>query len=297
MCNEKNGISATELDKIKKSINSFLVSTDQLASKISQFSKQDAKLDGVVDLLTQAEHYIQSPPVTKQVGFLAARQNIPFREIFSLLKDGYNGKMNDHLQEILDSAEIELTVKNRDPDNPQSPKELEIKIELAAAVIDKYAGLLSMVIGKKSTDKKEKEIIEKASKAIDVSTKKFRRINLMYGISQVEQEISHYIREHKASHCLPFLCTGKTIQKYQSLAKSLRNLLSDPLSAHELAGGLYTIRTATKAISDPSIRNEICKAINQVLTINGYPVEDKKAEKFIEIYTTRMDTLKKHQLA
>ncbi|CEK10093.1 hypothetical protein [Legionella hackeliae] len=273
------------LEEIKKSIHPFLLPTDKLTKKVSHFSE----LASTVEFLTQADRHLKNSNANH--GGLLAVQDIPFREIFSLLKDCYSGKINDHLQSLLESAEVELNVKKRDPNNPQSPKQLEIKIELAAAVIDKYADLLTMVIGKKSKSKDEQVIIKNASTVIDDSAKKLRRIHLMYGISQLEQEVYHCIDEHSATHCLPFFCTGKTISQYKALAAILNNLLSEPLSASELAGGIYTVRLKLQSLPDLSVQRRLTTAMNQVLKTDGYPVEEKEAEKFIQIYQTRMEQI------
>lgn len=274
------------LEGITESVRPLLLPIDKLTKKASRYPE----LSSTIALLMQAEQQIQQALHTKKSGLLAAR-DIPFGEIFSLLKDCYSGKINDHLQSILENAEVELTVKKRDPGDPQSPKQLEIKIELAAAVIDKYAGLLAMVIGKKSKSKEEQAIINNASKTIDTSAKKLRRLNLMHGINQLEQEIYQCIEEHKNSHCFPFFCTGKTINQYNSLAAFMNNLFSDPLSAHELAGGLYVAHLKVKKLTDTTVQRRLTAAIHQVLKNNGYPVEEKETEKFIQLYQARIEQL------
>lgn len=281
MHKEENELSSRDMGNVQKS------PTDQLPDKLVQCPPF------VRDLLEQADHCLDnSPSRSQQRAFLAPRAPVPFREILSLLKDGYNGKMNDYLQEILDSAETELTVRKGNPNDPQSPQQLEIKIVIAAAVINKYAGLLKMVIGEKTKNKDEAELIETARKTVDLSKKKFRRINLMYGISQLEQQLYDYISEHQSSHCLPFLCSGKTVAKYKRLARSLSALLSESFSGHEIAGGLYMIRSETKILSDAKIRETVSTAIKQVLVINGYPVEEEEtASKFIKFYTDRVAQL------
>jgi len=228
--------------------------------------------------------------------FGSSTMGIPFKEILQLLKDSYNGKMNDYIQQILDNIESQLDIKKNQNTNK---KELHIKLVLAADVIDKYSGLLELVLGQKSLNDEQIKTIQTAKTNTQILTFRLRKIHLMEGIINLEKLLTEKKDEHKKSHCLPFLFGKKTNQKLNEVNMKLRDLAvnSNKFTVHELAGGFYGIRKKARIYLDKKKKyDQALNQFNVVLNKAGFPENNNnKAFLYESYYNNRVKEIEKQQ--
>ncbi|MDI9818559.1 MULTISPECIES: hypothetical protein [unclassified Legionella] len=263
-------------------------SIEDVASQLKTISDED-----FIDRLTQANELNEAMLLQTESRPLLTMTSIPVGEILSLLKDVYQGKMSAYLQEILSSAEIELMLINQSPSRLDSSKELEIKIKLAATVIDKYSGILQMIIGKKSLPEKDETIVQQAHQFLNLSTSRLSRINLICGISRLRSEVEDMIIEHQSSCCFSFLSFfSGPLKAYKALTVLYSNLCAYPLSEQELAGGLYLVISQMNFFSNKKDREALNNGINQLLNANHFPAKDMDSGKYIAAFVARVEVLK-----
>lgn len=168
--------------------------------------------------------------------------DLPFDEIFSLLKDLYQGKTNEMLQEILDEADIQLSMHQKNPDDPKSARELEVKITLASEVIDKYADLLELAIGQNHSPE-QGDIITKSKDELSQLGSKCNRIALIKSMLSLKDEVQELKDTHLSSHCFPFFCSGRLNAKLDSINQMLEQLISPGFITSEIQGGLILLHS------------------------------------------------------
>lgn len=277
------------LEVLRAGVNEFVIPDNLLSSTITQLQKSTPLFNDDFIELIQRTNEIISIQRTEQPHFFAA-SSIPISEIIFLLKDIYQGKMSDYLQEVLSNAEIELLLTNQTPGNPNGHKELEIKIKLAATVIDKYSGILQMIIGKKSLAKKDEIVVQQAHQALDLSASRLRRINLVHDINQIQSVIDNYISEHSETNCFSFLFSGRS-KAYKALTALFANLTADPLSEQELIGAICLVAAQLNLLSRKE-QEAVSAAINQLLISNHYLVDTINSRHYIAAFVARADVLK-----
>lgn len=269
------------------------ISPDDLILQISKLpsEKPNQTLKVLAASLEKAQKIQQPSPLQRQRPFLAMKK-IPLDEIYALLKDSYQGKFNDYLQEILNSAEIELIVSKKQPDVPNSPRQLEIKIKLAAAIIDKYADLITMVIGEK-TSISQNEILQNASKSLKKLNDQLNGIHLLHLVSQLRNECQEFISQHKSSHCMPIFCTGKTISKLKALDNLLADLMHQGFSSAEIMGGLLLLEPQLVTVfNKDSLGNSLSLSLNRIFLHSHYNVDDTEgAQQMTEAFVNRTQQL------
>ena len=261
-----------------------------LAQAIEQLPQgtKTTQIEGLMTILVEAERLTADPVVVPQRSmFAAAQSKIPFDEIFKLLKDLYSGKGNQYLQEIIDEAQAELQVTKKDPLNPDSARQLEIKITLAAAVIEKYADLLTMVIGKTHKDKGA-EIIEKSEKSLKDLNNALDRIKLIPLITNLKNDCEVFRDDHRASHCWSLFCGGRTIKQIEAVETILGGFLTPDFAAAEIMGGLIQLDAQICAkVQNKESKNTLHAAIANILKQSDVKPEDK--EQMSRVFLQRAD--------
>lgn len=179
----------------------------------------------------------EQQPMQRRVFF-----DLPIGEIFSLLKDLYHGKTNEILQEVLDEADIKLAVLPKNPDDPESTRELVVKITLAAEVIDKYADLLQLAIGQNHSPEQDAIITESKDKLSQLGSK-CNRIKIIKSMLSLQEEIQELKDEHMRSHCFQIFCSGRLNAKLDSINQMLEQLISPGFTTSEIQGGLILIHS------------------------------------------------------
>jgi hypothetical protein len=223
-------------------------------------------------------------------------QKIPLDEIFKLLKDSYNGKFNDYLQEILSSAEIEVLVKNI-PNDTNEARYLEVKIKLAAAVIDKYADLLTMVLGGTKAlgdkiPKEHKDIIQNSSMSLKMLNDQLNGINLIFLISKMKAECQRQVDIHRGSHCLPFFCSGKKVNNLNVVETILNSLIREGFVSAEIMGGLLLLDLQVKAVfGNDKVGQGLSHALKQLFSDNNFQIEKTNVNEMVKAYVTRAEQL------
>ncbi|MDP1604545.1 MAG: hypothetical protein Q8M03_14910 [Legionella sp.] len=306
---QERGIHLSEclgrLERNKAKISHCIIPDKELSSEALYFPEtnqisRDLLLERLHAFTSISTELMEQPPKATHFGLFKSKPKTPPtpkwlslpKEIVSLLYDLYQGNMNDYLQEILNKAEIELTMVDKFPASEDSEKELDIKIKLAATFIDKYSNLLLLIIGRKTKQsQKDTEIIENAYEALDLSTSKLRRINLIRGIHNVEKTLGAYIAECKAS-CLYWLF-GNT-KASENLLKILGTLSDEALSEGELIGALFSLQQQMDNIPDANEKRVIKSAINELLISNHLDLEPTNPLIFINEFTNRADLLRIH---
>lgn len=218
-------------------------------------------------------------------------KKIPLDEIFSLLKDAYQGKLNDYLQEILNTAEIELLINKTSPDNPQSTRQLEIKIRLAATVIDKYADLITMAIGDKTT-KIEDEVIDHATESLKKLNEQLNGINLLLLISQVRTDCMQLIEQYQPG-CLSFFYTDNTIKNLKTMEFILSNLMQEGFTTAEIMGGVLQVNSQIQAVfGSNQTGKSISRSFNELFFQSNFNINDQKNnQQMIQAYIHRAKQL------
>lgn len=227
-------------------------------------------------------------------GFL--KPVLPLSEIFNLIKDGIDGRMNDYLQELLGQAEVMIKVKNKDGSDPDSRKMLDINIQVAATMIDKYSGLLETVLGKKIMNPVEEKLVRDGHKVVNRATERLQRIALCNSLNKLTQITNEYIEEHTTKGCLSRLFTPALSDAYPALLDWFEELTKEALSADELIGAIYSIRSQLHYLGNQRERNALRDSLDELIAENAYPVyskEDQNTELvlYIKKYTARAEVL------
>jgi len=260
-------------------------------SRLPTTQNPDLPLKALTASLETALKYQELSQPHRLRPFLLGKK-IPFDEIYALLKDSYQGKFNDYLQEILDNAEIELLVDKKQPNQPNGARQLEIKIRLAAAVIDKYADLLTMVIGEK-TSKAQNEIIQNATQSLKTLNERLNGVHLLHLVSQMKSECQEFIAQHKSSHCLPFFCTGKTTIKLKAIDTLLADLMHRGFSSAEVMGGLLLLEPQLITVfNKDSLGNALSLSLNRIFLRSHFDVDDTaSAQQMSQAFVNRAKQL------
>lgn len=184
--------------------------------------------------------------------------DLPLQEIFELLKDATQGKLNAYLQEILNDTQVTLKIDNTIENDKESARYLEIKFSVAANVINKYSKLIEMVIGE-PLDAVQLELAQDAKKTFqnhNLALHNAAKKQLLDTASKTGAESDALLEKYiQGCNCwctiFPAPCSKKERKFLASLIKCLRSLNSNGLVAHEIAGGLLflheRIRANTKA--------------------------------------------------
>ena len=219
---------------------------------------------------------VQTPPVKEPPPQTKLPDNhqpgIPLKEMFALIQDGYKGKFNNYLQEALSNAEVEVAIKPQNSLDENSRQMLEIKIQVAATMIDNYSGLLEMAIGHKGLSKEKTDIINKAHKSINNAANRLRRIELRRDILRLNDFCEAYLEDHKSSSCWPFFSnSSKPSKQYQCIVSWFAEITMQPLSEDELIGALYSIRSQIQLINNKHEMAALRDGLDYILKKNGYP--------------------------
>ncbi|KTD45796.1 hypothetical protein Lrub_2593 [Legionella rubrilucens] len=219
---------------------------------------------------------------------------LPIKDILMLLQDSVQGKFNDHLQEALNNAEIEVAIKPQNPADSDSRKALEIKIRVVATAIDNYANLLAMVLGNKSLTSEDEETLHQAHKTLSTATGYLRSIEIKYDLMQLRAFCNRWVNEHR------FNCFGLFqafsswhSSQYNALLQWFEDLTTQPLSEYELVGGIYCIRTQLDLISNKTERHAFRDGLDTLLAKYHYPRHtDKGHYDYLRPFVSRGPLLK-----
>ncbi len=293
--------SIEKLNTIQENLNSLLLSEEELPASIFQLEKykdDEREQEALLEPLFEANAFLRQHSVSIL--------DIPVSDILRLLHDIYKGKINDHLQDILNNAEIEVSVLDKEPNDTNNRKELDINIKVSATAIERYAGLIKMALGEKSLDKNGQKIVKKAYDQLDHSSQRLTRIidnknnrllrlNLLIRIKNLAEQIDFELHESKAKHCFSLFPLGhsrKDLKAFKALSSVLNSLNTMALTADELAGGLYLIKIESSCVSSKSKRDKITTAIDMILSPNQYPKDyDAHSFQFIASFTDRAEKL------
>jgi hypothetical protein len=229
------------------------LSPDDLREKLSKL----AGIDAQTKMAASGHGFAKMPPI---------------KEIFMLLKDLYQGKVNDYIQEIISGTQVELNVVNPNPGNKSSPNELEIKIKVAATVVDKYSNLLQMVLGQKTIGSKETEIIREAGKVLNLTTSGLRQVNLVYSTLEAKKNIQEYMAERRSSGCFTRLFGGP--DPLVPWLYVLTSLSDRGFAELEVAGGISWLSRHTAQIRNKNDRDIVEYELRQLATISQLCTED-----------------------
>ncbi|WP_131781215.1 hypothetical protein [Legionella gresilensis] len=202
-------------------------------------------------------------------------------ELINLLGDLFQGKGNDYLQEVLKNAELYLRVHPKDEDDPNSRKVLTINIQLAATVIDKYAHLLELILGKEQKNllQDQQTLIATAYNNVlqaDRRLEELQRARFCMRLKYLLAEAELYIERHKGRACCFGLFKKKPTQQYKDLIEWFNELSKQPLSAPELAGAIYFIRDQLSMIHLTGEYEAIRDSLDKLLKENNYPAYSKQ---------------------
>lgn len=266
--------------------------SDQLNTEIAQFPalKNEPSMAFLLSALNSALHYENLS--ANRLPALLTGKKIPFDEIFSLLKDCYQGKTKNYLQEILNNAEIELLVNKSHPDDPNSSRQLEVKIKLAAAVINKYADLISMVLGEKHS-KNQSEIIHNATLSLKKLNNQLNGINLLYLVSKLKTECQHCIEQYQPNSCFSFFCSDKMLKNLKILNSILSDLMQQGFATAEIMGGLLILaKIIPNILGTNEIGNQLSSSVKQIIVQNHLDnARSPEAKQMIEVFLTRAKQL------
>lgn len=133
---------------------------------------------------TKNFEHAESGAAASSYGFMRASpasQGIPLGELWALLKDLYNGEINNIFHDILGNLDTELNVI--DSMDEEGKKLLELKIVSSSEAITKYAHIFEMIIGKvNKKEVNEEEIkdenLSKIQNTLDVFMEKIALLDI-----------------------------------------------------------------------------------------------------------------------
>ncbi|STX50443.1 Uncharacterised protein [Legionella busanensis] len=251
-------------------LHDFIETCDKVKSqlKASKLNQSKINLEPIMQY-KQVKSMLPMPSVS-EIG-----------ELINLLGDLFQGKGNDYLQEVLKNAELYLKVQPKDEDDPNSRKVLTINIQLAATVIDKYAHLLEVILGKgqKNFLQDQQNLIATAYNNVlqaDRRLEELQRARFCMGLKYLLAEAELYIDHHKGRACCFGLFKKKPTQQYKDLINWFDELSQQPLSAPELAGAIYFIRDQISMIHLTGEYEAIRDSLDKLLKENNYPAYSKQ---------------------
>ncbi|MCW8452362.1 hypothetical protein [Legionella quinlivanii] len=243
---------------------------EQLSAQQAGIMNQGGHYTAAVNDLAKAQARVQDS--TKKTGhsFLSSNSST-LSDVFNLIKDGINGKMNDYLQELLSNAEIMAAVKNKDAKDPNSRKVLEINVTIASTMIDKYAGLLEILLNKKSLSSPQQQLIKDANQSISHAAERLRRVNFMRAFNSLDDYATVYMAQHHKNSCFSNWFSSSPSRAYNNLIHWFEDLTREPLSAKELMGAIYTIRKQIGQLKNEEERAAIRDGLDEMLKENACP--------------------------
>lgn len=218
------------------------------------------------------------------------------KECLDLLKDLTKGKLNALLQEALHNAEVSISIKKRDPDDPKSRQVLSLNIEIAATIIDKYASLLGIVLKQTRSSKDESELIQDSKKVIHDSTERWKHLSISLGILKLKTFSADYVNNHTVTcHLFEAFFSRSSQKKSAKLVNWLENLVNQPLSANELIGAVYYVRTHLDDIHNTKRRDALRDGLDKIVSENTYPRylqgEKDKIQPYLIAFLNRVKSL------
>ncbi|KTC94566.1 hypothetical protein [Legionella erythra] len=219
---------------------------------------------------------------------------LPIKDILLLLQDSVQGKFNDYLQEALNNAEIEVTIKPQNPADNDSRKSLEIKIHVVATAIDHYANLLAMVLGNKTLTDEDTKTLHQAHQTLSNATGYLRVIEIKYELMRLRAFCNRFIDEHRFTCCGLFqACSSWRSSQYNALLQWFEELTTQPLSEYELVGGIYCIRTQLVLVSNKTERHAFRDGLDNLLKKYHYPLHtDEHHYDYLRPFVSRGPLLK-----
>lgn len=203
--------------------------------------------------------------------------SLPVKDVLLLLKDCVQGKFNEHLQDVLNNAEIEVAVNPQNPADHNSRKALEIKVKIVATAIDNYANLLAMVLGNHTLSKEDADNLHQAHRTLSNATGYLRCIELKQDFEQLPAFCNHDIEEHSLPCCNLFKpCFSRHSRQYEAVLQWFENLTTQPLSEYELVGGIYCIRTQLDVITHRTERDALRDGLDNLLKKYHYPLHTEE---------------------
>lgn len=171
--------------------------------------------------------------------YLALKKNSS-KTILILLKDSYQGKLNDYLREMLCNIELDLVVNKNMPNEPESAYLLKLKIKLAAALISKYVDLVSILMEGQLT-KEEKMIVRNTIKYLKPITEHLHAVDLLYLIARFKLECTFQILHYSTQRCYSLFNFDNTVKKLYAVDLIINELMRSDLSTDEMTGALLLL--------------------------------------------------------
>lgn len=285
-----------KIQRLQEDIAEQACSTDELQAELRDLSPvnhgfYDEFIDALAEqdavLHSESKHAlgVPSPSIT----------DIPISDIMSLLQDLYKGRMNDLLQEILSNAEIEMSVQNqRHPSNGKK-KEMNINIKLTATAIDRYAGLINMALGMNGLTKEQKRITQEAYDSVENSHQRLQKILLRRSMSSEINALGLTIQtmtlHKKMEQCMAFFSFSNTSKYMKALYAACQDISTQALSADEMAGALYLLKSQAMVISNKDCRERVSAAIDSLLSKYSYKEQPDQGCQLSQEFSLRAQEL------
>jgi hypothetical protein len=211
---------------------------------MTQNQRKQEKIQYINQQVQRVDEFLTQRPITR--GFRRT-PSVPIGNIFQLIKDAFDGKLNQYLQEIINDVSTELVVSRKVTYDPESAKQLELNIVFAADVVDKYSDLIEMIIGEPSLKSANRKIVEKAGSQFDshketLEQNKHEHLvrSIIYIADQTNESINTYTQ---SCQFLCFFCVKPgTIKLLNAIESSLRSLTYRGLTFDETKGGLLFLQ-------------------------------------------------------
>lgn len=164
-------------------------------------------------------------------------------------------------------------------------------------MIDKYAGLLEMLLSQKSLSSPQQQLIKDAHQSINRSAERLKRVNLLRGLNSLDDFADVYLFEHHKSNCCFSWFSSTPTKAYQNLLLWFEDLTQEAFSTKELLGAVYAIRSQIGKLRDEEERAAIRDGLDKILKDNACPafsIDAAKGElrEYIEAFNGRMKELK-----
>lgn len=266
------------LNNTRQITNQYCIqSYHDLGEKLSSLSKPEmipelTHLMGSVNLPVPASN--QSTNARNQKNFLFF--GFPILEnskaIISLLQDLRKGRLNALLEEALNNAHLSISIKKKDPKDPTSRNILSLNIEVAATIIDKYAGLLEIILAKNHWNKEELQTLIDSKETLSNSAERLKHLSVSLGILKLRGFVHGYNKGHaSACNCFGVWFSLRSSKRSERFIAELEELTKAPFTANELIGAVYYKRTQLNEIHNSLMRDALREGLDEIIESNHYP--------------------------
>lgn len=204
-----------------------------------------------------------------------------FKELMNFVEDGFKGNFKKLIEEAIKNAETEIKVSPVDPKNPKGKQQLEIKLQVASTLIQRYAGILSMALGKKSKpttpaqpeeEAQSNEILKSAYAELDKAAKRIQLMELKCSILKLKPYCKAHPAPEASVGCFSQLLNCFSLFKkpdhalYHAILDWCSNdLINEPLSYEEMLGGILYIQNNLHNVQHASDRETLQQGLENLL--------------------------------